>query len=109
MPVRHQIARVGWALSPYRLVGGRVPRESGIILGAPHTSNWDFAAFLGVAWYERIPLKVLIKKYGAEGTHLDAQRVALDRLAQNRRRPTPPPAPARQPKAEEAAPEASAE
>lgn len=67
MPVRHQIARVGWALSPYRLVGGRVPRESGIILGAPHTSNWDFAAFLGVAWYERIPLKVLIKKSWMRG------------------------------------------
>ncbi len=29
-------------------------------------------------------VKVLIKKYGAEGTHLEQQRVALDRLAQAR-------------------------
>jgi len=33
---------------------------------------------------------VLIKKYGPNGTHLDAQRAALDRLAQSRRRPTVP-------------------
>jgi len=29
-------------------------------------------------------VKVLIKKYGAEGTHVDKQRAALDRLAQQR-------------------------
>ncbi|MFW5692638.1 MAG: 30S ribosomal protein S16 [Thermoguttaceae bacterium] len=34
-------------------------------------------------------VQVLIKKYGAEGSHLDAQRQALDRLAQSRRRPEP--------------------
>ncbi len=36
-------------------------------------------------------VRVLIKKYGAEGTNLAAQREALDRLAQSRRRPEPPP------------------
>jgi small subunit ribosomal protein S16 len=35
-------------------------------------------------------VKVLIKKYGVEGTHLEKQRAALDRLAQIRRRPEPP-------------------
>jgi len=35
-------------------------------------------------------VKVLIKKYGAEGTHLEQQKAALDRLAQVRRRPEPP-------------------
>ncbi|MGL4942499.1 MAG: 30S ribosomal protein S16 [Thermoguttaceae bacterium] len=30
---------------------------------------------------------VLIKKYGKDGTHLDAQKQALDRLALSRRRP----------------------
>ena len=35
-------------------------------------------------------VRVLIKKYGLEGTHLTAQRAALDRLAQSRRRPEPP-------------------
>jgi len=34
-------------------------------------------------------VQVLIKKYGAEGSHLDAQRQALDRLAQSRRRTEP--------------------
>ena len=33
---------------------------------------------------------VLIKKYGAEGTHVEKQKEALDRLAQSRRRAAPP-------------------
>jgi small subunit ribosomal protein S16 len=45
----------------------------------------------------------LIKKYGPEGTHLDQQREALDRLAQQRRRPEPP-----RPLAGDAEPEARA-
>lgn len=69
-------------------------------------------------------VNALIKKYGAEGTHLEQQQQALDRLAQSRRRPEPPAvmsppaapqqdepaaeAPAEEPQAE-AAPEASAE
>jgi small subunit ribosomal protein S16 len=36
-------------------------------------------------------VRVLIKKYGAEGTHAAAQQSALERLAQSRRRPEPPP------------------
>jgi small subunit ribosomal protein S16 len=35
-------------------------------------------------------VRVLIKKYGSQGTRLGHQRVALDRLAQSRRRPEPP-------------------
>ena len=38
-------------------------------------------------------VRVLIKKYGSGGTHVAAQRAALDRLAQSRRRPEPPPMP----------------
>ncbi|MDZ7620331.1 MAG: 30S ribosomal protein S16 [Patescibacteria group bacterium] len=34
-------------------------------------------------------VEVLIKKYGTGGSHLDAQRAALDRLAQSRRRTAP--------------------
>ena len=34
-------------------------------------------------------VSVLIKKYGAEGTHLEAQRLALARLAQGKRLPLP--------------------
>jgi small subunit ribosomal protein S16 len=47
-------------------------------------------------------VKVLIKKYGANGTHLQQQKAALDRLAQSKRgRAAPPPSMA--PKAAEAA------
>lgn len=35
-------------------------------------------------------VKVLIKKYGLEGTHLQQQQAALHRLAETRRRPEPP-------------------
>jgi small subunit ribosomal protein S16 len=34
-------------------------------------------------------VSVLIKKYGAEGTHVEAQRLALARLAQGKRQPPP--------------------
>jgi small subunit ribosomal protein S16 len=60
-------------------------------------------------------VKVLIKKYGAEGTHLEQQKAALDRLAQSRSRPEPirsaaPAEPAaEQPPAEAAAEAAPAE
>jgi small subunit ribosomal protein S16 len=50
-------------------------------------------------------VKVLIKKYGLGGTHLEAQRLALARLAQMRRRNEPlqvaPKAPKGQPAEEE--------
>ncbi len=51
-------------------------------------------------------VKTLIKKYGAEGTHLAQQGAALDRLAQSRRRPEPP---AAQPRPAKAKHEAVAE
>jgi len=36
-------------------------------------------------------VKILIKKYGPSGTHLEKQKAALDRLAQERRRQAPSP------------------
>ena len=49
------------------------------------------AYWLGVGAQPSDRVRVLIKKYGAGGTHLAAQQTALDRLAQSRRRPEPPP------------------
>lgn len=40
---------------------GEVPRR-GILVGAPHTSNWDFVSMLIVMWHGGIPPRVLIKK-----------------------------------------------
>jgi len=70
------------------------------------------AYWLSVGAQPSDKVRVLIKKYGAGGTHLSAQQVALERLAQNRKRPTPPPpmpkAPRREtPAAEGAAPSRS--
>lgn len=52
---------------------------------------------------------VLIKKYGPEGSHLEKQKAALDRLAQRRRRPEVAVQPAPRPEAPEAAPAEQAE
>jgi len=47
--------------------------------------------WLGVGAQPSEKVKVLIEKYGPEGTHLARQKEALDRLAQARRAPEPPP------------------
>jgi 1-acyl-sn-glycerol-3-phosphate acyltransferase len=48
-----------------RLIGwtavGDVPR-TGILVGAPHTSNWDFVMMLLVMWRGGVTPRVLIKK-----------------------------------------------
>ena len=46
-------------LTRWRTVG-EVPR-SGILLGAPHTSNWDWVAMLLLMWSGGVPPRVLIK------------------------------------------------
>jgi small subunit ribosomal protein S16 len=46
--------------------------------------------WLGVGALPTEKVKVLIQKYGANGTHLEKQKAALDQLAQMRRRPAPP-------------------
>ena len=86
MRVRQAIARIGWAISPYQLVGRELTSEPGVVLGAPHTSNWDFIAFLGVSWYYRVPLKVLVKKSWMRGP-LWAIGKALGAVAVDRAHP----------------------
>jgi small subunit ribosomal protein S16 len=48
------------------------------------------AYWLGVGALPSDKVRVLIKKYGAEGTHVAKQAEALARLAQQRSRPEPP-------------------
>jgi small subunit ribosomal protein S16 len=55
------------------------------ILNGERISYW-----LSVGAQPSDKVLVLIKKYGPQGTRLGHQRVALDRLAQSRRRPEPP-------------------
>ena len=54
------------------------------VLNGPRIKYW-----LSVGAQPSDKVKVLIKKYGAEGSRLRHQQIALDRLAQSRRRPEP--------------------
>ena len=106
---------------------GRVLEEVGIydpmvpetdaraVLNGERISYW-----LGVGAQPTDKAAVLIKKYGKDGTHLEQQKAALDRLASSRRRqglpselPKAAPVPEKHKKKivreEEAAPEAPAE
>jgi 1-acyl-sn-glycerol-3-phosphate acyltransferase len=47
-------------LSRWQTVG-RVP-SSGILVGAPHTSNWDWVAMLLLTWSDGVQARVLIKR-----------------------------------------------
>ncbi len=55
------------------------------LLNADRIAYW-----LSVGAQPSDKVAVLIKKYGPNGTHLDAQQAAIERLAQSRRRPGVP-------------------
>lgn len=50
------IARAFWTVSRWQLVTQPGPSRPTILIGAPHTSNWDFVLMLGIAW--RLGIKV---------------------------------------------------
>ncbi len=60
MRVRRVLARGMLRATRWRLVG-EVPR-TGILVGAPHTSNWDFVAMLAIAWSSGMSPQVLVKQ-----------------------------------------------
>lgn len=63
MKLRRLIAKVYWKFSRYHYVEPETPFEdAGIMVAAPHTSNWDFILMLGVAWLEGMNLQVLVKQ-----------------------------------------------
>lgn len=52
-----------WRLSGWRLVKENPPYEGArILLGAPHTSNFDFLLMLGIAWEAKLSIHWLGKK-----------------------------------------------
>jgi len=57
--VRKTCARLVLRLARWRTVG-EVP-SSGVLVGAPHTSNWDWVAMLLLMWSGGVPPRVLIK------------------------------------------------
>ena len=57
--MRKGFARLMLRLTRWHTVG-EVP-SSGILVGAPHTSNWDWVAMLLLMWSGGVPPRVLIK------------------------------------------------
>ncbi len=56
------VAWVGWRVARLRFVGEPPPSSSGIIVAAPHTSNWDYLLLLLVNWRTGIRPRFLVKK-----------------------------------------------
>jgi 1-acyl-sn-glycerol-3-phosphate acyltransferase len=58
--IRQRIARRTTRVMGYRMVGEVPP--AGIVVGAPHTSNWDFVTMLLVMWNDGAHPRVLVKR-----------------------------------------------
>ncbi len=51
-----------WAFSRWTLVSEAAPTRPTVLVGAPHTSNWDFVLMLAIAWQLDIDVHWLGKK-----------------------------------------------
>lgn len=60
--LRRLVSRVYWACSRWTLTGAGAPARPTVLIGAPHTSNWDFVLMLGIAWRLGIDVRWLGKK-----------------------------------------------
>lgn len=62
MLVRPLLARAFWAVSRYQLRSEPPPADgSAVLIGAPHTSNWDFVFMLAISWRHGLAPKWLGK------------------------------------------------
>lgn len=50
MFARRLVARIFWTFSRWRLVSEPAPARPTVLIGAPHTSNWDFVFMLAITW-----------------------------------------------------------
>lgn len=62
MPVRRTFARGLWRITGWTFVGEPPTEPAGILVGAPHTSNWDFVVMLAITWRSGIHARFLAKK-----------------------------------------------
>ncbi|MGB0101938.1 MAG: 1-acyl-sn-glycerol-3-phosphate acyltransferase [Nocardioides sp.] len=58
--VRRNLARLLLRIVRWKTVGS-VPRK-GILVGAPHTSNWDWVLTLLLAWDNNVQIRLLVKE-----------------------------------------------
>ena len=59
-PVRRWLSRLLLGLVRWRAVG-EVPRR-GVLVGAPHTSNWDWVLTLLLGWHSGVTIRLLVKE-----------------------------------------------
>lgn len=60
--IRQQIARSYWACSRWKFVSEPIDKDgAGILIGAPHTSNWDFIHMLAITARAGVSVKFLGK------------------------------------------------
>jgi 1-acyl-sn-glycerol-3-phosphate acyltransferase len=59
--IRKGIASLYWRFSRWTVHNDPQPDTPRIIIGAPHTSNWDFVLMLAICWDARIVMKWLGK------------------------------------------------
>lgn len=59
--LRQGLARLYWAVSRWKFVSTPAPTRPTILIGAPHTSNWDFVLMLAISWRLKIPVRWLGK------------------------------------------------
>ena len=60
--LRRLIARTFWSVSRWSLRGEPAPDRPSVLIGAPHTSNWDFVFMLAIAWRLDMHIRWLGKK-----------------------------------------------
>lgn len=96
--MRRLIARIFWAFSRWKLVTEPAPTRPTLLIGAPHTSNWDFVLMLAIAWKLGVDFRWLGKKSlfagwrgpimrtlgGIPVDHADASRVVDEIVARIR-------------------------
>ena len=89
MRILRLVADVYWFFSRWTFRSEPAPQHSGILLAAPHTSNWDFVLMLGVAWRAGFRPKFLGKKELFRGPAGPIMR-ALGGVAVDRKNPARP-------------------
>lgn len=62
MLFRRLVAQTFWAFSRWRLVTEPAPDRPSVLIGAPHTSNWDFVYMLAITWRLDMHIRWLGKK-----------------------------------------------
>ena len=79
--IRHAFAKVALRGARWR-TAGTVPHR-GILVGAPHTSNWDWVLTMLLAWDSRVQIRLLVKESFFKGPMAPFMRwtgaVELDR------------------------------